>query len=340
VVSILDFSSGQRCYQASIDVSCLALGSPSHDPCQLLVGARDGTVSVWRPPQEVATRIQSLLGECYEAYQSSSPPPLLDISEAVAWYWATALQGKINWASWGEGTAEATKPGREVSISGDGSSPGISPLPLLPIPPPPPQASQGPEDENDIVVQARKHWSAMPIPGADRALPMALAQPAVVTAPPAAPALAVPRTLAAQSDVDPISGLEVAEIPGGVLPLPGQMSALPAPGYRSSQNHPGNQNEQKWQRPSEPAELLVAAPEFREEFGTRAEHFQDPLPSRAPRGPDDTGEPLPRWLEQGRPFHSSDAEKDLVRAVFSELDKFESAHPDTQVLESPRDEVA
>ncbi|CAE8696052.1 unnamed protein product, partial [Polarella glacialis] len=163
VVCIVDFCTGQQLYQSSIEVSCLVLGTPWHDPTQLLVGARDGTVSVWRPPEMVAARIRSLLQDSTrEAASACSPGPLPDIEEAVAWHWASNLSGQLDWASWGDCQNRCAPPESWTPSLNQAKSlsKGVGgDLPFLPMPKIAEQfRAPAAEEENDVVVQARKNW--------------------------------------------------------------------------------------------------------------------------------------------------------------------------------------
>eukprot|EP00930_Biecheleria_cincta_P042907 TRINITY_DN29521_c0_g1_i1.p1 TRINITY_DN29521_c0_g1~~TRINITY_DN29521_c0_g1_i1.p1 ORF type:complete len:1126 (-),score=205.89 TRINITY_DN29521_c0_g1_i1:76-3453(-) len=366
VVCIVDFSSGEQIYQASLDVSCLALGSPWHDPCQLLVGAPDGTISVWRPPASVTERVSSILQESQQAYsklakpsglQGASPSPSTDIEDAVAWHWATMLSTKLDWKAWGEVGLHKAEPvfGAAAVPAGNGlvgRGPHSEPLPLLPLPPPRQEAfpRSSPDDDGDVVLQARKHW---PQPGAAQSIPHLdpwLASPVPASAqPPAAPLRqqSLAKCVVGMLEIDPDSGLEVQEVPGGLQglePLPQQLKRMPGDGavnvaFSEPQSHWQGTTLPEWRRPPEPAELLVAAPELREEFGTSSEHFQDPLPSEHLGGSfPELGKPLPRWLEQGRPSMLPGGGRDFVLAqsVLSELDSFELANPQAQAVDSPR----
>jgi len=279
------------------------------------------------------------------------------IEEAVAWHWATQLHGNINWSAWGDGLRqESLAPGQHplAATARPFYGSDAQPLPLLPVLPPMQATRPGSQDDDgDVVLRARKLWAG----GAPQMM-----QPAQPPQPqgPSQPlsSLLVPPSAARekvrQPEIDPISGLEVLEMPGGQLSsemLMGGNAASPSPaqlraGGNAASPSPaqpaglGGKALPAWQRPLEPAELLVEAPELREEFGTNAEHFQDPLPSQAPfAGPTPVSDAkhLPRWLEQGRPaLRPGRPDVALVRSVFSELDNFEMANPDSQVPESPR----
>ncbi|CAK0866308.1 unnamed protein product, partial [Prorocentrum cordatum] len=104
VVCIIDFRTGQQTYQSTVEVSCLAIGSLAHDPTQLLLGAHDGSVSVWHPPEAVSSRIRGLLDDSRELGLAERrrlgevPGPLLppELEEAVAAHWA-AQAGRLDW---------------------------------------------------------------------------------------------------------------------------------------------------------------------------------------------------------------------------------------------------
>lgn len=347
VVCAVDFASGEPCYQASINASCISLGSPWHDPCQLLVGARDGTISVWQPPPSISARIRSLLEQSLEVFDKiegaasrdsgSLSPPLSRVEEAVAFLWATKLQAAIDWSHWGEAAPSDIQPMLPLAPS---------PLaPLAPLGSVPQWPATRPE--MDVVVQARQQWAE-----SCGQLPAAPAPPA----PPVPPVSSRPVMPANQlgpmvglgdtrrqlqreePEIDPVSGLEVFE--------------MPSPTARRPQHHV--ELAQLATAP-EPAELLGPAPELREEFGTQAEHFQDPVPSTKPSFPRPVPlaprpEPvagltaIPAALLELKPWRRSvkggpPVPEDLVKSVISELDRFESCFPDAQVPESPRSGV-
>jgi len=331
-----------------------------------LVGAPDGTISVWRPPASVTERVSTILQESQQAYsnlakpsglQGASPSPSTDIEEAVAWHWATKLSTEQDWRAWGEVGLHKAEHVRSFAVPAGslvGRGPDSAPLPLLPIPPAREEAfpRSSPDDDGDVVLQARKLW-AQPQPGAAQSVPLLdpwLASPVPASAqPPAAPLRqqSLAKFVVGPHEIDPDSGLEVQEVPGGLQglePLSPQPKRMPGGGavsveFSEPQSHWRGITLPEWRRPPEPAELLVAAPELREEFGTSSEHFQDPLPSEHRGGSMlELGKPLPRWLEQGRPSMLPGGGGDFVLAqsVLSELDSFELANPQAQAADSPR----
>lgn len=351
VVCAVDFASGEPCYQASINASCISLGSPWHDPCQLLVGARDGTISVWQPPPSISARIRSLLEESLEVFDKvegaasrdsgSLSPPLSRVEEAVSFLWATKLQAAIDWSHWGEAAPSDVQPMLPLAPS--------APLaPLAPLGSVPSWPTARPEV--DVVVQARQQWAescGQPAPPAPAAPFVGSRGPVQL---PGTMQLGQPigglgdtrRQLQREEpEIDPVSGLEVFEMPSPTARRPQRLVEL----------------SQLATRAPEPAELLGPAPELREEFGTQAEHFQDPVPSTKPSIPRPLERPLERpasvpgltaipaaFLLELKPWRRSVKGRppvpteDLVKSVISELDRFESCLPD-QAPESPRSDA-
>ncbi|CAE8638659.1 unnamed protein product, partial [Polarella glacialis] len=104
-----------------------------------------------------------------------------------------------------------------------------------------------------------------------------------------------PRLSVCQPEIDPESGLEVAELPGGFEQPDLALNTFSAAASKVVASSSRVCELPLWRRPPEPAEMLVSAPELREEFGTSEEHFEDPLPAY---GSAEFGKPLPRWLEK------------------------------------------
>ena len=323
VVCAVDFRTGEPCYQASIDASCISLGSPWHDPCQLLVGARDGTISVWQPPPSISGRIRSLLEESLQAYEKiegaasrivdSLSSSLSQVEEAVSFLWATKLQAAIDWSHWGEAVSSDLRPmlplAPQFSALLNGAGAHVA------------------EPSSDVVLQARQQWAescGQCLHGTQKEKPTV--NPIKLGQPLGGLGGGRRQVQREEPEIDPVSGLEVFEMPTlGPPPLESDFSLPRAP---------------------EPAELLGPAPELREEFGTRAEHFQDPVPSKPfwtlPRV--ETAAPeIPEALLELKPWRRSVKhvkpmpKEDLVQSVISELDRFESHFPDAQAPESPRE---
>lgn len=350
LICVVDFSSGEQCYQVSINANCISLGSPWHDPGQLLVGARDGTISVWQPPVAVSSRIRTVLQESLEAHSVvrdatrqpdstfwSLASKLSHVEEAVSFFWATKLHAGMDWQSWGDGVHKPVLPcgtgaQKQTSVA-HAVAMDNKPLPLLPILPPAYRAPQ-PRHEDDVVIQGRQKW-AMARSGGEFLRPelqasfppftehlrpqvlqasQALSSPRFGHGPKRFPEPCNPERARAlnETEIDPVSGLEMHEIP------------LNQPGWKHG----------TMQSQAEMEMAAPTAPEFLEEFGTRAEHFQDPLPSQ-----DATS--VPRWLERGRPMPAAQPRlhDHILRSVVSDLDKFEMAHPEVQALESPRSDA-
>ncbi|CAE7333897.1 PDK [Symbiodinium necroappetens] len=243
----------------------------------------------------------------------------------------------MDWQSWGDGVHKPLLPcgtgaQKQTSVA-HAVAMDNKPLPLLPILPPAYRAPQ-PRHEDDVVIQGRQKW-AMARSGGEFLRPelqasfppftehlrpqvlqasQALSSPRFGHGPKRFPEPCNPERAWAlnETEIDPVSGLEMHEIP------------LNQPGWKHG----------TMQSQAEMEMAAPTAPEFLEEFGTRAEHFQDPLPSQ-----DATS--VPRWLERGRPMPAAQPRlhDQILRSVVSDLDKFEMAHPEVQALESPRSDA-
>lgn len=309
VVCAVDFRSGEPCFQASINASCISLGSPWHDPCQLLVGARDGTISVWQPPESIAARIRSLLQESLEAYNEvdgqlrhsdpSSLSPLSQVEEAVSFFWATKLYSAMNWSSWGATSQDLQ--------------------PLLPVTLPAAVPATATAAAPDVVIQARRSWMADgPHAAAHGACWTGMHSNLIVEPLEFPGVLGNLGTGPHEPEIDPVSGLEVYE-----LPTPYPLEVAPKP-----------------PRELDPAVLLGPAPEFQEIFGTREDHFEDPLPSSKLLRPN-VREQIPKELWDLKPWRRSVKQgppvikTDVVQSVIDDLDHFERHFPAAKAPESP-----
>lgn len=191
VVCIIDFSTGLLLHQTSFEVSYMRMGSLAHDITWLLMGAHDGTLSVWRPPEPVSEVIRQTLEASKREYTTHkarsggvvehSRTEILE--EAIAWHWYRNLRGRINWSKWAF-DAQAS-PGTAMVQQGPGEhqlppilqkaappSGGVGhDAQFMGIPPQgPPQATPPPwmqdntggpagqNDADDVVVQARQGW--------------------------------------------------------------------------------------------------------------------------------------------------------------------------------------
>lgn len=325
IVCIIDFRTGLPCYQTSMEASCLSMGSVGHDPTQLLVGAADGSLTVWQLPEAVSARVAALLEECRREVLipragSFAVSGSKELEEAVAALWAKTEFLKVDWRTWGDGGQPHPLPSRPLQ------------LPALPVLHGRPMEFGGArEEEEDVVVQARKSWALSPPP--TQPFQRALGGPGLAPFPSPDAGRPTPQLLleSAQAplpgiETDPVSGLSVEEVPGRT---PNDVwQHFRSPGSLLQADPWGCQREQ------EPAELLVQAPEFREVFGSHPEHFEESAPSGLKGGG------LPRWMERGRPPEVSLNGRAAVKSVLTEIDRFESSHPEAKVLDSPRSEVA
>ncbi|CAE8659252.1 unnamed protein product, partial [Polarella glacialis] len=206
--------------------------------------------------------------------------------EAVAWHWASNLSGQLDWASWGDcqnrrAPPESWTPSLNQAKS---LSKGVGgDLPFLPMPKIAEQfRAPAAEEENDVVVQARKNWPPPPYNGEWQQMQTqpSLAPVARLSGgqPPAAPTLGAsalrPRLSVCQPEIDPESGLEVAELPGGFEQPDLALNTFSAAASKVVASSSRVCELPLWRRPPEPAEMLVSAPELREEFGTSEEHFE------------------------------------------------------------------
>eukprot|EP00747_Dinoflagellata_sp_TGD_P029180 gnl/TRDRNA2_/TRDRNA2_133755_c0_seq1.p1 gnl/TRDRNA2_/TRDRNA2_133755_c0~~gnl/TRDRNA2_/TRDRNA2_133755_c0_seq1.p1 ORF type:complete len:1203 (+),score=159.47 gnl/TRDRNA2_/TRDRNA2_133755_c0_seq1:40-3609(+) len=226
VVCIIDFDTGKPVYQASVEVSCLALGSLAHDPTQLLLGAHDGTISVWHPPQPVSSRIQEALEQSkreyikHHAQQGLAQEGIFsttDLEVSVAWQWKVRSAAQIDWTAWGVDLRTSLESNFQLASA----KPAVTPSPCAFAARTPwaacgdldaldaalaaaPSADAG-ADADDVVVQAR-HESLFR--GARAPLgPVPLGPTPLPPMAPSAPSV----------ERDPISGLDVMELPGAGL---------------------------------------------------------------------------------------------------------------------------
>merc|ERR1712176_632232 len=192
-----------------------------------------------------------------------------ELEEAIAWRWASQIKQTISWDEWGD---ESQKPVE--------SPPWFDPKQAqqqgaIAYPHPADRSGNDvhrSDEDDDVVVRARQSWPTPP--------GMADIWPHDDS---------IPRNVVAAPNVDPLSGLEAPEMPrsppprGRCGPVPtraGAPSGSSAPAWMPNRSPASGSAQAGKQRPLEPVERLVEAPEFHEEFGTRAEHFQDPVPSK------------------------------------------------------------
>jgi len=223
-------------------------------------------------------------------------------------------------------------------------------------------AAEMPRRCDDVVVQARQSWLSSPCPA---------------TAPPGSlntvskPVAHIRRQLPQDVELDPVSGLEIREMPGLIPEAePSHMSPMllrpQAEQQQQQLRSSSGSGGAKLETPAGDAELVVSAPEFHEEFGTLPEHTEDPLTGVTLPAADAhaAGAGLPRWLERHRPRSAqrphqalpldrlSEARSRLVEernfavveSVFDEIDQFEkmnlaSQGADAMVLDSDDDDM-
>lgn len=339
VICLLDFSTGQCIYQSTAEISCLLFGALAHDATQLLFGAHDGTISVWGPPEAVSQRIQDMLQASRQEYMASRSQEgvtvesldALDLEFAIAAYWKQHLSLRIDWERWAD-TLQMPRDGyADQAHSLRHKHDRMQALNAGPQPGDHPPAA---DVDGDVVVQARQSWLA----GGGQTVSVTPAMmkpkhhPEVAPAP-GRPAHAAPG-ISHDIDVrhaewDPVSGLELKELPGDHHPVH-------APWRDRGVNRQAHQ--QTFQRhnvrdAAGDVEVVVSAPEFNEEFGSLPEHSEDPLADERLRVEPRFGQqpripqrhPVDK-LVQSRALLAEHRNFVVVESVFDALDQFEKVN--------------
>ncbi|CAK9116972.1 unnamed protein product [Durusdinium trenchii] len=205
----------------------------------------------------------------------------------------------MNWSSWGATSQDLQ--------------------PLLPVTLPAAVPATATAAAPDVVIQARRSWMADgPHAAAHGACWTGMHSNLIVEPLEFPGVLGNLGTGPHEPEIDPVSGLEVYE-----LPTPYPLEVAPKP-----------------PRELDPAVLLGPAPEFQEIFGTREEHFEDPLPSSKLLRPN-VREQIPKELWDLKPWRRSVKQgppvikTDVVQSVIDDLDHFERHFPAAKAPESP-----
>jgi len=179
---------------------------------------------------------------------------LSDIEDSIAWYWMQRVAPQIQWEHWGEGVQDGcadvaflAKPMREISAGMD-SIRGVTEY----------SQALAPHGVHSNVVAGAQTRHMVQHAG--------VRQAGASKASSATPAYAN-GSKNIGLEVDPVSGLEVHELPGYNLdqqPPVGPQSCRP-------------RSHQQRQVMAADADFVVSAPEFQEEFGSLPEHSEDPL---------------------------------------------------------------
>eukprot|EP00929_Paragymnodinium_shiwhaense_P083841 TRINITY_DN44799_c0_g1_i1.p1 TRINITY_DN44799_c0_g1~~TRINITY_DN44799_c0_g1_i1.p1 ORF type:complete len:1207 (-),score=186.82 TRINITY_DN44799_c0_g1_i1:145-3765(-) len=354
LLCIVDFSTGQLVYQTALEASCFSLGSLAHEPAQIFLGGHDGSVSLWRPPEQVCANIhdhleavrQEAARQQVQDGRAVEPLSVSELEEAIAARWNSTLVQGLDWNNWGR--AACGRPNGASRME----SPWTPGWPRQAVPPPPGlEAAVVQPQSDDVVVQARKSWrrsrpssAVAPAPALPQppAVPSAAAKHVQAVAAPwlqaktSAPSIPMAR--------DPVSGLEEPTLyPWANCGGCGQCLDC----LRNGRAHPHSHKEDT--QPAYPGALMTDeadvtlahariaaedAPEYHELFGDSPEHLQDPVPASPPpfrngHSEGGSGPPLARWLEKaayptGRPSRRGKAPDQGARqAVYDEISRFE-----------------
>lgn len=115
---MLDFKSGAMLHQMSLDICSFASGTLSlkpgaADPSQLLLGAHDGSISVWTPPDSVRVALRDALRQAQEDFAENHRLDTLNgggsttedsaelLRRCVEEYWWTRQRFGIQWLQGG-----------------------------------------------------------------------------------------------------------------------------------------------------------------------------------------------------------------------------------------------
>ena len=110
LLCVLDFRTGALLHQMSLDCCAMSIGNyctKLQDPTQLYLGAHDGSISIWAPPDNIRSHIKHVLKESakeYAKFRRNTPlnytNEALNLEEAVETHWFQTQRHSMRWSQW------------------------------------------------------------------------------------------------------------------------------------------------------------------------------------------------------------------------------------------------